>query len=189
MSAKKKEVGGGKAVGLSNDFVDWLQKSLTTGSFGGMTAAHGFNSADPMGDTVGMAGVLNDILSGGAGKLGGSMNEMISRNTNDQVDALRARFGAGGGMSGGTPAAYGEAMLRSAQGPQMVGAIGNLQLSALMPMLQIIAGLSGKGISQRETVFQPNPWLEGITALAGGVQATGSLMSGYGAMNNGGAKG
>lgn len=171
MSAKTKETGGGAATGLSNDFIKWLQSAVTTGQFGAGTATTGFNNANPMGDTMGMATVLNDILSGGAGVLGGNMNKMISENTENQAAALRSRYGAGGGMSMGTPAAYGEAMLRSQSGAQQINAIGGLQMQALLPMLQIIAGMSQQGIAQRQTVVEPNPWMQGLQAASGGVQA------------------
>lgn len=166
MGTQFKEVGGGPATGLANDFVSFLQNGLMSGSFGGGTAGQRFAGANPMGSSMGIAGVLNDILAGGAGQLGGSMQQMISQDTNRQADALRSRYGVGGGMGFGTPAAFAESMLRSEQAPKLTQAIGGLQMQALNQLMPIMAGLAGKGISQRETIAQPNPVASGVAAVA-----------------------
>lgn len=162
MAPKVSNVGGGPATGLAKDFTDWLGKALNTGSFGPA------GTGNPTGQTAGLSGVLNDIIAGGAGKLGGSLNSMIESKQQSDIGDLRARFGASGGMSMGTPATYAEGNLRAKQGPESAMAIGNLQLSALAPLLQMIASLSGKGIPQAESVVSTNPWLSGFEALAGG---------------------
>lgn len=161
-----REAGGGPATGLANDFVKFLQDGLNTGSFGGVSATQRLQGSDPIGATAGIAGVLNDILSGGAGKLGGSLNEMISRSINDQAGALRARFGAGGGTAFGTPAAYAEGVLRSQAAPALTNAIGGLQLSALGQILPMIAQIAGRGITQRQGYLQPNQTASTIASLA-----------------------
>lgn len=182
MGTKTKEVGGGPATGLANDFVSFLQGGLNTGSFGGGSATQRTNGANPVGSTMGIAGVLNDILSGGAGQLGGSLQQLISRDTERQADQLRARFGLGGGTAFGTPAAYAESNLRAEQAPQLTQAIGGLQLGAIGQLLPLLAGLAGRGISQRETIAQPSPWASaaaigapiigaGLGALAGNPMA------------------
>lgn len=159
MGASYSEKGGGPAVGLGQNWVNWLSQGLNTGSFGGGSPMGG----GAMGVTAGgMGGILNDIFSGGAGKLGGAMNEMITRSTNDQAAALRARFGAGGGTAFGTGAQYGEAQLRSQLAPQLTSAIGQLQLGALMPILQMISQTAGKGITQREGMMQPSALSQGL---------------------------
>lgn len=163
MGTQTKEVGGGPATGLANDFVKFLQNGLNSGTFGGLTGATGAMNANPYGSTTGIAGVLNDILSGGAGQLGGSLQEMISKQGNRDADALRARFGASGGTAFGTPAAYAESLLRSETAPKLTQAIGGLQLSALQPLLGLMAGLAGKGISQRETVQQPSGFANALS--------------------------
>lgn len=169
MAPKVSNVGGGPATGLAKDFTDWLDKALNTGSFGPA------GTGNPTGQTAGFSGVLNDILAGGAGKIGGSLNQLISQKQEMDIGDLRARFGASGGQAFGTPAAFAEGNLRAKQGPEAATAIGNLQLSALMPILQLIAGISGKGIPQAESVVSTNPWLSGFEALAGG---TGMALSG-----------
>lgn len=185
MAPNISQVGGGPAVGLAKDFTSWLDNALTTGSFGLGNSGMQANNANPVGDTTGIAGVLNDILAGGAGKLGGSINQLISQHQTQDVGDLRARFGAGGGQSLGTPAAFAEASYRAKAAPEAATAIGNLQLNALLPILQMIAGLSGKGISQRETLASPNPWLSGLTALAGGATGAGNLLTGINAGKGG----
>jgi hypothetical protein len=197
MGTKYKEVGGGPATGLANDFIGFLQGGLNTGSFGGGSATQRTQGANPVGQTQGIAGILNDILSGGAGQLGGSMQDLISRDTNRQADALRARFGLGGGTAFGTPAAYAESNLRAEQAPNLVNAIGGLQLGAIGQILPLIAGLAGRGISQRETVASPSPWASaaaigapiigaGLGALAGNPMAGASLGQGIGQAFGGG---
>lgn len=197
MGTKYKEVGGGPATGLANDFVGFLQSGLNTGSFGGVTAAQRTQGANPIGATQGIAGVLNDILSGGAGQLGGSLQQLISQDTERQAGALRSRFGLGGGTAFGTPAAYAESQLRAQQAPQLTQAIGGLQLSAIGQLLPLIAGLAGRGISQRETIASPSPWASaaaigapiigaGLGALAGNPLAGASIGNAVGQSLGGG---
>lgn len=166
MGTQTKEVGGGPAVGLANDFVKFLQSGLNSGTFGGGNAMNGAQNANPFGSTVGIAGILNDILSGGAGQVGGSLQEMISKQSERDVGALRSRFGVSGGQAFGTPAAYAESMLRSETAPKLTSAIGQLQLQTVMPLLQMLTGLSGKGITQRETVQQPSPFANALSIAA-----------------------
>lgn len=166
MGTQTKEVGGGPATGLANDFVKFLQSGLNSGTFGGLTAGTGAMNADPFRSSQGIAGVLNDILSGGAGQLGGSLQEMISKQGERDVNAVRSRFGVGGGTAFGTPAAYAESMVRSETAPKLTQAIGGLQLQALGPLLGIMAGLSQRGISQRETVQQPSGLANAVSIAA-----------------------
>lgn len=166
MGARHSEVGGGPATGLADDFVNFLQQGITTGSFGGVTAGQQFGGADPMGSSMGMAGVLNDILSGGAGQLGGSLLDLMRTELDRNVGDVRARFGAGGGASRGTPAAFAESLLRSEHAPRATQAIGGLQLSAIQQLMPIIAGLAGRGISQRENIATPNPWASAASIAA-----------------------
>jgi hypothetical protein len=175
MGTQTKEVGGGPATGLANDFVSFLQNGLNSGTFGGLGAATGFAQANPMQSTQGIAGILNDILSGGAGQLGGSMQQMISQQGERDVNAMRARFGQGGGTAFGTPGQYGEAMLRSETAPKLTQAIGGLQLQALQPLMQMMYGLSGKGISQRETIQQPSAIADALSIAS---PIAGSILGG-----------
>lgn len=177
MGPRESTVGGGPATGLANDFIGFLQSAMNTGTFGGGSAAGQAGAANPMASTQGIAGVLNDILSGGAGQIGGNMQQMIARDTDRQALALRERFTNGGGVGYGSPAAGAEALLRSESGAKNIQAIGGMQMQALMPILQMIMQLSGKGISQRETVMSPSPWLQGISAAAGGLQALAPFLS------------
>ena len=172
MSQKYKERGGGSASGLADSMIAMLRGTLGGGMGGGSGMAQ---TGDAMNNMGGIGGVLSDILSGGAGRIGGAYSDMINTDTTRQVDALRSRFGASGGMSMGTPAAYGEALLRSEQAPKLVQAIGGLQMGAINPLMQIMAGLASKGIAQREGTMTPNPWMSGIAALA---PAAGAILGG-----------
>lgn len=168
MGPKVREIGGGPATGLANDFVNLLRGGLNTGSFGGVTAGQQFNASNPTGNTAGIAGILNDILSGGAGNIGGSLAELLQNQQSRDVNDIRARFTAGGGASLGTPAASAEALYRSEAAPQIATQVGQLQLQTLLPLLNMITGLAGKGISQRETIAQPSTFSQiAPLALAG----------------------
>lgn len=172
MGAKPKEIGGGPAVGLANDFVKWLEGGLNTGRFGGtsgigaVSAAGKTSGADPIGSTMGISGILNDLLSGGAGKVGGAMSDMISKANQRAVEANNARFGATGGTAFGTGAQHANAVLQAEEAPQLTTAIGNLQMQAMAPLLQMMASLSSKGISQREAYLQTNPWLQAASTVS-----------------------
>lgn len=169
MQSKTREVGGGPAVGLANDFVSLLQSILGGNAQvggGGTSPMARVDQSNPMGRTAGIAGVLNDIIAGGAGNFGGSLAKLISQQQTRDVGDLRARFGASGGAAFGTPAASAEALYRASAAPQAATAIGGLQLQTLLPLLQLAAGLSEKGISQRGTIVQPSDFTSILSSLA-----------------------
>jgi len=155
MSAKTKEVGGGPATGLADQFVSWLSQGLNTGMFGPGAPAGG----DAFGATRGVGSYLTDVLSGGAGTLGGNLATMIGKETDRNAAALRARFGVGGGSAFGTPAAYAESLFRSESAPKLATAVGGLQQNALRMLLPLFANIAQKGITQRQTVTEQNPWV------------------------------
>lgn len=171
MAPKYKEHGGGPATGLADNLVQFLSQGLNSGSFGAGNPAGG----DAANSTMGIAGVLNDILSGGAGNVGGAMAQLIKDDTNQQVLNMRARYGAGGGTAFGTGAQYGEGVLRSKQAPQITQAIGGLQLQAVQNLLGIMTGLAGKGIAQRQGTMEENPWMTAGKAVAGGAMAVAGM--------------
>lgn len=189
MGMKTKEVGGGPATGLANDFTNWLQAGLNTGTFGAGTAAYGATNANPVANTAGISGVLNDILAGGGGNIGGSLNTLISKDTERQAQALRARYGAGGGVGYGSGASLAEAQLRSESAPKLTTAIGTLQLQALAPLIQAMFGIANKGISQREVIAQPSGAAQavGIAAPLLGAIAGGPIGAGIGSLFSQGA--
>lgn len=160
MAPKPKTIGGGNARGLSNDFLDFLGRGLNTGTFG----AGG--RGNPVNDTMGIAGILNDILSGGAGNLGGSLQQMIERQNTGNIADLRARYGAGGGMGYGTPAAQAEAGYRAQHGADTATAVGNLQLSALSQLFPLYSQAVGIGTPQAQTVMQQNPIAGALGTIA-----------------------
>lgn len=184
MPPKTKEVGGGPATGLANDFIGWLSQGLNTGTFGVGNPA----GTDAHGATVGMGGVLNDMLAGGAGNLGGAFTDMISKQGERDAMGLRARFGAGGGTAFGTGAQYGESLLRSETAPKLVSAAGGLQMQALQMLLPMFANMSQKGITQRQTVQEQNPWAQAaglIAPIAAAAFTGGASIPGTAAMSAG----
>lgn len=149
MGPQIKEVGGGSATGLADNYISQLQKLLN----GGGTGTAG--SPDAGGSTGNIMSVLSDLLSGGGGKAGGDLASLFSKQQERDINGIRARFGASGGAAYGTPGAYAETRYRAESAPQIGSAVTGLQLQAILPLLQMITGLSGKGISQRETVQTP----------------------------------
>jgi hypothetical protein len=231
MGASTKNVGGGQATPLANDFNNFLRNGLTTGTFGsvpqgqqrprsisemfrslGAERFNGPGGANPasapgslsntIGQTQGIGGAINTQLQGGlgdygslnntkgilgdmgaftqgvanggvpqidmsaimqafqglgnaTGALGSPSNTLNTNNSINPVSAgsadangtfgtavqgvldrqlqrniadLRARFGASGGTSMGTPAGSAEALLRAEALPQMAAALGNINL-------------------------------------------------------------
>lgn len=165
MGMKYKEYGGGPATGLADDFIRFLSGGLS-GTFGGGASQAQANNADPMGSTMGIGGILNDLLSGGAGNVGGALQSLISKDVERNSDAIRARFGAQGGQAFGTPAAFAESLFRSESAPRLTQAIGGLQMGAVQSLLPIFAALAGKGITQRQGTMQENPWVTGLKVAA-----------------------
>lgn len=148
MGLKTRELGGGAATGLSDNFIGMLQSLMNSGGTG--TAG----SPDAMGSTGNIMSVLSDILAGGQGKAGSAISQLLSKQQERDVNGLRSRFGVGGGTAFGTPAAFAESQYRAEAAPQITQAITGLQLQAMAPILQAIYGLSQKGTSQRQLVQQ-----------------------------------
>ena len=147
MGAKTKTVGGSpQGLALSNDFMTMMGALLNGGSTGQPAGSKAYTA------TTGVAGVLSDILSGGGGKVGGSLATLLQKSQERNIGNLRARFGASGGMSHGTPAAFAEALYRSEAAPQIATQVGKLQLEALSPLLNIYAGITDKSIPDAQIV-------------------------------------
>lgn len=162
MGPQTKIVGGGGARPLSNDWFEFLRNGLNTGTFG----TSQMFGANPSGSTLGIAGVLNDLLSGGAGNIGGNLAQMIQRQTESNTADLRARYGAGGGMGYGTPAAMAEAGYRAQEAERLPVAIGGLQLQALQSLLPMYGQAAGLGTPQAQTVLQQDPLAGALGTLA-----------------------
>src|SRR5256885_10311142 len=162
---------GGTGTGLGKNLAGILDTGINTGTFGTRNPAGG----NAINSTTGIFGVLNDILSGGAGKIGGSLSDLISRSQAKDVADIHQRYGA---TSLGTPGAFAETNYRARAAPEAATAIGNLQLSALGPLLQLLAGFGGKDIAQTQLFAQTNPLLSGFEALSGALPGVGDVMKG-----------
>jgi len=145
------------------------------------------DQSNPVGRTAGIAGVLNDILAGGSGEFGGALKDLIGQRQAMDIGDLRARFGASGGTAFGTPAAYAESAYRAKAAPEAATAIGGLQLQALLPLLQMIGGISEKGISQRQSIAQPSGITSFISSIAPAIAAFAVPGGGLGKLLKGGA--
>lgn len=165
MGAKTKERGGGPAVGLSEDTITGLRALLNPqfGNTGGIGTAGSPNAFDSAG---GVFGILSSILSSGGGKVGGALAELLSKQQERDVNAIRARFGASGGAAFGTPAAFAESQYRAEAAPQIATQIGGLQLQALAPLLSGAFGLSQLGIAPRQLVQERSGLGQAINTFA-----------------------
>ena len=192
MGTKYKNVGG-SGTGLGQDFSQFLLNGLNTGTFGAGTAGAQYGAANPVGQTQGIAGVLNSILSPGAGALGGSLNQLLQLQQQNDVNDIRSRFGVGGGTAFGTPGQYAESTYRAQAAPQIATQIGQLQLGALGQILPYIGQFGMKDIPQAEVAAQENPWLTaakfglgvGSTALGFGINPFGGGGGGGGGWGTG----
>lgn len=186
MGPQAKTVGGGPATGLADDFVNFLRGGLTTGTFGnpGQQAM----GANPIGSTTGIAGILNTILSQGAGKMGGALQDIINQRQAGDIANLRARYGMGG-TGTGTPGAYAESLYRSQAAPQAAVQIGQLQSQYLQPLMQAMYGLSERGIPQATTVLSQSPFMQLMSGLGGAGMGAGSIMRALGVGGGGGGGG
>lgn len=166
MGYQSKTVGGGPARGLANDFVNFLRPLITSGSFGSGTAGQQFNAANPMGNTAGLFGLLNSIISNPQADR--SVQELIGKDIERGRNDLRARFGAGGGMAFGSPAAFAESLYQAEQAPRTAMAMDQMsqaRLAALMPLLGMTRDISAMGIPQAQTAIEPKGWMQGINLL------------------------
>jgi hypothetical protein len=163
MGYEAKTIGGGPATGLAQNFTDFLNQMITSGSFGGGTAGQQFGKANPGGDAQNIFGLLNSLISNPSADA--SVQELISKDITRGRDDLRARFGASGGMGFGTPAAFAEGLYQAEQAPRTAMAMDQMaqgRLGALMPLFQMIQNISAMGIPQAQTVMQPKGWMQGV---------------------------
>lgn len=200
MGADTRTVGGGAATPLGNDLAGLFRYLITgeaPGSTGVPAGTGGFymkhpgeypqyqpGATSPTDQTSLIMGGINRLLSGvDLSGTGQALEQMIQQQTEQGVSDLRARFGASGGVSHGTPAAVGEARFRAEQAPKTALALGQLNLQKaqveagqILPLLQIIAALAGKGIPQATTVVQPDFWSTLAGFLPGAAQGTASII-------------
>lgn len=177
---------GGGGNGFTQDQQNTLAGfGLGTPTKKGQTPSTAFAGANPIGATKGIAGDINDILSSGAGQLGGSLQQLLARQNTQNIGDLRARFGQTGNTYG-TGAQFAESNYRAAAAPEAATQIGRLQLETLMPLLQLMSGTAGKGIPQSQNYLEQNPLVSGLEALSGVAGGTGSFLKGLSSMGGGG---
>ena len=135
------------------------------------------SSSNAIGRSLGAFDTINKLISGtditGMGK---SLESIIESDIGRNVADLRERFTAGGGGGIGTPEAVAESLFRSEALPRKTMALGQLdiqskqqQLAALMPLLQLIAQMSGMGIPQAQSsaFFDPGAFAQFMSGLGG----------------------
>ena len=150
MGAKTKTVGGSKGGrSVSANWEEGLNALLNPGRSVGSPAG-----GMAVEQTGGIMGVLSDILAGGGGNVGGSLATLLEKSQERNVNNIRSRFGAGGGMAFGTPGAYAESLYRAEAAPQIATQVGQLQLSAVQPLIQGIMQMYGINTPQAQTIQQ-----------------------------------
>ena len=186
MGSQQKQLSN-SATGFSNNFMSLLQ-GLLTGGTGGANAAGQFNASNPFGSTMGGAsGILQNILSPGAGQLGGALATQLAQSQTQNVDALRERYGAFGGTSLGSPASSAEAQYRAYATPQITSAIGNLQLGAISPLLNAAYGMANRGVTQ--PYLQPSAFTQFLQGASGVANLAGSVIGAANGVGGGGGGG
>lgn len=171
MGYKETVVGGQPTQGLPQDFTNFLQNFINTGSFGSGTAGQQAGAATPVSDTQDIFGLLNSIISNPSADQ--SVQDLISKDIERGRNDLRARFGTSGGMGFGTPAAFAESLFQAEQVPRTTLALDELsrnRLASLMPFFQQAGALTQQGTPQAQATLQPDAFstaLNAITGLAG----------------------
>lgn len=197
MGNRYKEVGGGPAVGLADNWIKNLQSFMGGGSTPGAQMTRAGNNQAQAGTAGaltntgngpgGIYNIIQDILSQGGGSLGGHLGSQIERGVNEGRADVASRFSSvGGGQGSSTAQAI--ARYNAEQADAVPLGVANLQMSTIQPLLQMIQQMAGRGVTQREGVMEQNPWLQGITALAGavpGIKDVAGMFRGNGGVDGG----
>ena len=178
-SVKTVESGGGAAVPLANDFVGVLQNFLKTGKFG-------VGADNAVGRSMGAFDTINQLVSGtDISGMGKSIESIIQGDVTRGAADLRERFT--GGTAAGTPAAVAESIYRAEAAPRAGVAIGQLDLqnkgqqaAFLSTIMNLIAAMSSKGISQAQTnaFWDPGMAANIASLLAAGGQSVAGVATG-----------
>lgn len=171
MGAKPTTIGGGKSVGVANDFATQLQQWLS-GGFGSVpgaqqTAGDNLGRSDPQGQVSNLSQAFAALLNGGGG-MANSVQQVADIRRKENVNDIRSRY-ALGGTGYGTPAASGEARFLAEFDPAVAGQVGQIQmdgitkaLSMLLPLYQQQAGL---GTPQAQTVMKPSGFSQALSTI------------------------
>jgi hypothetical protein len=207
MGTTTQTVGGGAAAPFGEEFINNFLYQILFGPGAGPSVAGKpmpvegkvfpggvkyTTSADkqaqsrPFDMTQGIAGQLMKLV-GGRDITGEkeSLASLIESDIGRGVADIRERFTAGSGGGLGTPGAVGEALFRSEAVPRKALAIGQLetqnimqQLQAILPLLQLMGGITGMGIPQASVVQKPGLFGEILGPLAGAATGAGSILQG-----------
>lgn len=195
------ELGGDPKGQFAQGFTDFLGQLFglqpsggtpaRTVKSGGMTVTKaGTPSGDPISQTEGIAGTIQDLLAGpNIAGTGESIQKIIESDIDRGAANLRERFTAsGGGSSVGTPAAVAESLFRAESAPRAGVALAQLDiqrrdsiLKALAPLLGLGGTFTGMGTPQAgsyafqtpSTASQLADLAKGVGSVAGGVSGGG----------------
>lgn len=157
MGVDTKEVGGGSAKPVADDFGKMLLQGLQSG-FGAVPGSSGANG--------GLGGYLQMLLSG-QGAQGAITQAEIAKNK--AIGDLHERYSMGG-TGFGTPAASAEASYRAQVDPQIANIHSQNVMQALSQILPFYGQAFGLGTPQAQMVQTPSfgaNLLGGVTSLAG----------------------
>lgn len=191
--------GGGSAAPLGDDFVAFLRKLVTGGGQPGSDAR--FGQADPMGKTSEIEAAITRLLSPESSgnfdlsSTSDALTKVIQTETDRGAADIRARYGASGGTSLGTPGAVAEGIFRSDSAPKIASVLGELGLKAetlkqqgrqsqgslLASIIASIADISKTGYApaRNDVIVGKNSGLSAIDALAGLISAAGTAYGAY----------
>jgi hypothetical protein len=175
MGARYREVGGGPATGVADSWANTLQSMMG----GGSTPSTQMNNAPNA-----MARIMQEILSPGAGAIGGNFASQIERGIGRERGALTSRFSS---MNGGYGSGAGQALAQfgAEVADRVPMDIANLQMGTIQQLMQAIGQFSQRGVSQRSTVAEPNPWLQGLQAFGDVAKTVGPMIAGAPPMPSG----
>jgi hypothetical protein len=168
MGDKKKRVGGTKGgEGLSEDFVNQLRQLLMGQS--GQVGAGNVPGAGAMQQGQGAADIYGSVLGQGAGNIGGALQQLLQRTQDRDVMKLKEAGRASGGAQFGTPGQYAEGVYRGEAAPNIMEAIGKLQMGAAKDIFGLINDVYKNETPQAKMETQPGVFssiMKGIGAIA-----------------------
>jgi hypothetical protein len=170
MGAKAKKIGGSKGgQGVSDKYTSAIQALLGGDAQSGYLGAGRPAGEGAMRQGQGAADIYSSLLSGGAGEIGGAIQQLLQRTQDRDVMKMKEAGRASGGAQFGTPGQYAEAMYRGEAAPNITAAIGKLQMDAARDIFGMSKDIYGRETPQAEMMIEPGVFdkiMQGVGAIA-----------------------
>lgn len=175
MGAKSKKIGGSKGgAGVSDSYTKAIQALLG----GGGSQSGYLGAGNPAGEGAmrsgqGAADFYGSLLSGGAGEVGGAIQQLLQRTQDRDVMKLKESARASGGAQFGTPGQYAEGVYRGEAAPNIMKAIGELQANAAKDIFGMSRDIYARETPQAEMLVEPGIFdriLQSVGAVSGAAQ-------------------